>query len=231
MTRFYNALAALAVVLTPAAMMAVAGWEAYALTLARTNIGWLAAVTGIATAAALECVGILAGETALHFHGRADRRWRVAAAVLVAYVTAGLYVLRGTPLLFLPVLAGAVYVLVGLRAQAQRESAADEAQAADARAAAQGAADADRAWQHEQWRIQQADRTAVKLARLQAELQASASSQQAAPSESASSVLASTNGHGPAASSAVYQCKHCASTFPTMQALGGHVRAAHKEQV
>ena len=210
MTRFYNALAALAVILTPAAMMAVAGWEAYALTVARTGIGWLAVLTGVATAAALECVGILAGETALHFHGRADRRWRLAAAVLAAYVAAGLYVLRGTPLLFLPVLAGAVYILIGLRAQAQREGTADEAQAAEGRE-----------WQHEQWRIQQADATAVKLARLQV---------QAASKQPASSVLASTNGHGPAASASLYQCKQCASSFTSMQALGGHVRAAHKEQ-
>ena len=231
MTRFYNALAALAVILTPVAMMSALGWAVYAAVLTMTGAPWLAVLSGVATAAALEVVGIVAGETALWFHGQRDRRWLGAAAVLAVYVAVGLATLRGTALAYLPVLAGAVYVLVGLRAQAQRESAADEAQAADARAAAQGAADADRAWQHEQWRIQQADRTAVKLARLQAELQASASSQQAAPSESASSVLASTNGHGPAASSAVYQCKHCASTFPTMQALGGHVRAAHKEQV
>jgi hypothetical protein len=80
MNRFYNTLATLAVILTPAAMMATAGWEAYALTLAKTSIPWLAILTGVATAAALECVGILAGETALLFHGHADRRWRIAAA-------------------------------------------------------------------------------------------------------------------------------------------------------
>ena len=220
MTRFYNTLAALAVVLTPAAMMAVAGWEAYALTLARTGAVWLSVVTGVATATALECVGILAGETALLFHGRGDRRWRLAAAVLLAYVAAGLYVLRGTPLVFLPILAGAVYLLIGLRAQGQRETTLSGARQEE-----------EREWVREQWRIQESNRTAVKLARLQAELQASASSQQAAPAEVASSMQASANGASGHASAALYQCKQCASTFPTMQALGGHVRAAHKEQV
>ena len=207
MNRFYNTLATLAVILTPAAMMATAGWEAYALTLAKTGIVWLAIMTGVATAAALECVGILAGETALLFHGHADRRWRIAAAVLLAYVIAGLYVLRSTPLVFLPVLAGAVYVLVGLRAQAQRETAAEVADDV-----------AEREWQHEQWRIRQQDATAVKLARVQA-----------APAPVASSVQASTNGASSHASTSIYACKQCKDTFVTMQALGAHVRHNHKE--
>jgi hypothetical protein len=205
MNRFYNTLATLAVILTPAAMMATAGWEAYALTLAKTGIVWLAILTGVATAAALECVGILAGETALLFHGRADRRWRIAAAVLLAYVVAGLYVLRSTPLVFLPVLAGAVYVLVGLRAQAQRETAAEVADDV-----------AEREWQHEQWRIRQQDATAVKLARVQA-----------APAPVASTLLATTNGASSHASTSIYACKQCKETFPTMQGLGAHVRHSH----
>ena len=205
MTRFYNTLATLAVILTPAAMMATAGWEAYALTLAKTGIVWLAILTGVATAAALECVGILAGETALLFHGHADRRWRIAAAVLLAYVVAGLYVLRSTPLVFLPVLAGAVYVLVGLRAQSQRETAAEVADDV-----------AEREWQHEQWRIRQQDATAVKLARVQA-----------APAPVASTLLATTNGASSHASTSIYACKQCKETFPTMQGLGAHVRHSH----
>lgn len=209
MTRFYNALAALAVVLTPVAMMTAFGWSAYTAILAETGVPALAALSGVATAAAVEAIGIVAGETALWFHGRADRRWRVAGAILVLYVAFGLAVLWSTPLALLPVLAGAVYVLVGLRAQAQRETDADATRA-----------DEDAEWERERWKIQQADRTAVKLAQV---------AQQAASKQPASSVLASANGHTAAASSAMYQCKHCASTFASMQALGGHVRAAHKE--
>lgn len=218
MNRFYTILSALAVILTPAAMMAAAGWEAYAATLAQTGIPWLAVVTGVATAAALECVGILAGETMLLFHGRNDPRWRIAAVVLLAYVVAGLYVLLGTPLVFLPVLAGAVYVLAGLRAQAERESD-------DSTATAQS----DREWQQEQWRIHEANNTAVRLARLQAASKQPASTPLVEP-VAAVTPLVGTNGHGPAASSGLYQCRHCDSAFPTMQALGGHVKAAHKER-
>lgn len=206
MTRFYNTLAALAVILTPVAMMTAFGWAAYTATLADTGIRWLAIVSGIATALALECVGIVAGETALWFHARHDRRWMTAGAILVLYVAFGLVILRGTPLALLPVLAGAVYVLIGLRAQAARETAAQN-----------GHEEAAQEWEREQWRIRQADRTQVKLAEVQA-----------ASKQPASSVLVSSNGHGPAASASLYQCKQCDAKYPTMQALGGHVRAAHK---
>lgn len=226
MNRFYNTLSALAVVLTPAAMMTAAGWEAYAMTLTRTGVPWLAVVAGVATAAALECVGILAGETALQFHGRNDRRWRIAAIVLLAYVAAGLYVLRGTALLFLPILAGAVYVLVGLRAQAQRETVAVAAQAADSSRAAAAAQAAAVEWERERWRIQQADRTRVKLAETETRAMQAAPPQ---PIRVASNVQAATNGASSHASTAIYACKQCKDTFSTMQALGAHVRHNHKE--
>ena len=210
MTRFYNFLAAAAVILTPVAMMTAFGWAAYTSILAETGVPALAALSGIATAAAVEAIGIVAGETALWFHGRADRRWRVAAAILALYVAFGLAVLWSTALALLPVLAGAVYVLVGLRAQAQRETDDDAQRDAAARE-----------WDRERWRVQQADRTAVKMAQVQV---------QAASKQPASTLLASSNGHSAAASSSLYACRHCAQTFATMQALGGHVRAAHKER-
>ena len=205
MTRFYNWLAAAAVILTPVAMMTALGWAVYAAVLEMTGIAWLAVLSGLATAAALEAVGIVAGETVLWFHGRNDRRWLSAAAVLVVYVVVGLLTLRATPLGLLPILAGAVHILVGLRAQAQRETANESAQAVT-----------ERAWEQEQWRIRQADRTAVKLAEVQAK-----------PVAVASTVQASTNGASKHASSAIFACKQCASTYPTMQALGAHVRHAH----
>lgn len=156
MNRFYNTLAVIAVILTPVAMMTTAGWNAYAATLAQTSVAWLAVVAGIATATALECVGILAGELALWFHGRNDRRWRTAALVLAIYVAAGVYVLWGTALIFLPILAGSVYVLVGLRAQAARETAAENGHEA-----------ANAEWEREQWRVRQADKTRLKLAEIE----------------------------------------------------------------
>src|SRR5690606_10661583 len=108
---------------------------------------------GIATAAAIEVIGIVAGETALWFHGRNDRRWMTAGAILALYVVFGLVILRGSALMLLPLMAGSVYVLVGLRAQAARETAAENGHEAAAME-----------WEREQWRIRQADRTRVKLA-------------------------------------------------------------------
>lgn len=209
MNRFYTTLSILAVILTPVAMMTAAGWHAYAATLADTGVRWLAILSGVATAIALELVGILAGELTLWFHGRRDPRWRAAGLVLAVYVVAGVYLLWATPLIFLPILAGSVYILVGLRAQAIRETAAQATQATQSTA-----------WEQEQWRIRQADRTQLKLAELQAK--------QAAPQLPASSLQASTNGASSHASTALYRCKQCEQTFTNMQALGGHVRHTHR---
>src|SRR5690606_18342533 len=153
MNRFYDALAALAVILTPVAMMTAFGWSAYAAILAETGVQTLAAISGLATAAAIEVIGIVAGETTLWFHGRNDRRWMIAAAILALYVIFGLVVLRGTALMLLPLMSGSVYVLVGLRSQAARGTVTEN-----------GHEIAVREWEHEQWRIRQADRTQVKLA-------------------------------------------------------------------
>lgn len=230
MTKLYNTLAVLSILLTPVAMMATAGWEAYAATLAQTGIVWLAVATGLATAAALECIGILAGETALMFHGRADHRWRIAAAVLLAYVAAGIYLLRATPLVFLPVLAGAVYVLVGLRAQAQRETAAHDAHTAEQTRAAHAAAEAEAEWKREQWRSQQTYRTEIKLAEIHARAAESQHRADNAGIEPAlerilASIVPHTRGteqDEPAQSGHV--CEDCGRTFATTPALNAHRR-------
>ena len=226
MTRFYNALAALAVILTPTAMIAVFGWTAYSAVLAQTGRDWIAIVSGIAAAAAVESIGIVAGETALWFHGQHDRRWLTAAAILALYVAFGLVILRGTPLGLLPMLAGAVYVLVGLRAQAQRETVAAAAQAAETAQAALRTAEAADEWKREQWRIQQADRTRLKLAETEVRAMQAALPP---PIPVASSLQATANGASSHASTAIYACKQCKDTFNTMQALGAHVRHNHKE--
>ena len=206
MTRFYNILAALAVILTPVAMMTAFGWSAYSAVLAETGAPILAAVSGIATAAAIEVIGIVAGETALWFHGRHDARWKTAALILTLYVLFGLYILRGTRLAPLPIMAGAVYVLVGLRAQAAREVEKENGRATEAVA-----------WEQEKWRIAQADRTRIKLAQ--------ASTALALPShEPASSAHdASTQSH---------TCERCERQFASVQALNAHKRfcATESEQ-
>lgn len=204
MNRFYNILAALAVILTPVAMMTAFGWTTYAEILAQTRVPWLAILSGLAAAASLETIGIVAGETALWFHGRGDRRWLGAAAVLLVYVGFSLNALRGTPLALLPLLAGAVYVLVGLRAQAQREQTAGDSQAAAARA-----------WEQEQWHTRQADRTRIKLA----EAEVLAQSQHRAAEASSQAGSTPTE---PAQSR--YECEDCRRTFPSVQAINAHRR-------
>lgn len=216
MNRFYNALAAMAVILTPVAMIASLGWTAYTAVLSETGAAWLAVLAGIATAAALECVGIVAGETALWFHARRDSRWIIAAAVLLIYVAAGLFILQATALFLLPLLAGAVYVLVGLRAQAQRETAAESDRAGDDARAAAIAAESGRQWEMEQWRIRQADKTRVRLA----EVELSASTVLAQPAYAGT--MPSPNGTKPP--HRAYECEDCGRSFATVQAANAHKR-------
>ena len=195
MTRFYDTLAALAVVLTPVAMMTAFGWSAYSAVLSETGSATLALLSGVATAAAVEVIGMVAGETALWFHGRGDRRWMTAAAILVLYVAFGLYILRGTRLMPLPILAGAVYVLVGLRAQAAREVAA--ANGHDAEAAA---------WEREKWHVMQADRTRIKLATVEHHASTEPALISIEPARAA------------------HVCEQCDRTFASVQALNAHKR-------
>lgn len=170
MNRFYNLLAIAAVILTPVAMMVALGWSTYSAILGETGQPRLAWAAGVATAAAVECIGIVAGETALWFHGRRDRRWIVAGAILAAYVAFGVVILSGSSLMLLPLMSGCVYVLIGLRAQAQREEAAAQSHAQRV-ADAQAARDAgETEWEREKWRIQQADRTRLKLVEVETKL-------------------------------------------------------------
>lgn len=212
MTRFYNALAIIAVVLTPVAMMATLGYTVYAEVLQMTGLVWLALVSGGATAAALEAVGVVAGETALWFHARRDRRWWTAAAILALYVLAGLAMLRGTPLIFLPALAGSVYVLVGLRSQAQRETAAGEQLAAEQRQDERAIQAEARDWRREQWRIKQADDTRLRELEL-------AQSQHTAPGAGSGAgvelAAVALSGH---------VCEDCGQSFGSVQAINAHRR-------
>lgn len=210
MTRFYNILAALAVILTPVAMMTAFGWSAYSAVLAETGAPILAAVSGIATAAAIEVIGIVAGETALWFHGRHDARWKTAALILTLYVLFGLYILAGTRLAPLPVMAGAVYVLVGLRAQAARETAAENGHAAEAAA-----------WEQEKWRIVQADKTRVKVAR------ASTQWHYASGVPARASTVPASSQHD--ASTQPHVCERCERQFASVQALNAHKRFCARE--
>ncbi len=168
MNRFYNALAIAAVILTPVAMMVALGWSAYSAILKETGQPGLAWVAGIATAAAVECIGIVSGETTLWFHGRGDRRWIGSGAILAAYVAFGVLILWDSSLVLLPLMSGCVYILIGLRAQAQREEAAAQVRTQREMDTQTAQTAAESEWRREQWRIQQADRTRLKLAEVEA---------------------------------------------------------------
>jgi len=202
MNRFYDTLAALAVILTPAAMMIAFGWSAYNAVLAKTGVGWLSIAAGIATAAAIEVVGMVAGETALWLNAQGDRHWTTAAAILVVYVAAGLFILRGSALMPLPVLAGSVYILVGLRARAARE------QAGVTRHAAETAA-----WEREKWHVMQADRTRIKLATVE---------HHAGTEPALISIERAQAAHERA--QAAHACEQCDRSFASVQALNAHRR-------
>jgi hypothetical protein len=212
MNRFYNALSLISVILAPVAMMAIAGWEAYSHVLAVTHIPWLALVSGVAAAGLLESIGIVAGETTLLFHARRDPRWRMAAAVLLLYVVAGLALLWRSPLVLLPLLAGAVYLLVGLRAQAHRELTVNEQLAAELRQDKRAAEADDREWRREQWRIKQADATRLR------ELELAQSQHRAAEagSQAGSPTTEPAQSH--------VECEDCGRTFPSVQAINAHRR-------
>lgn len=199
MNRLYDTLAAAAVTLMPAAMMAALGWQTYVWVMDVTGARWLAALSGIATAGAIETVGIVAGEVALRLQARHDRRWLVPAAVLLAYVAAGTAALLHSPLVLLPTLAGSVYVLVGLRAQLEREEAARSKQAELS------------SEQQQQLALSklQADKD-VRIARLQAR----------ASKDASKTAEPASNGQQPA-----YVCKQCGQAFATHRALGGHARS------
>lgn len=212
MNRFYNALALLSVILAPVAMMALAGWAAYSHVLAVTHIHWLALVSGVAAAGLLESIGIVAGETTLLFHARRDTRWRMAAAVLLLYVVAGLALLWRSPLVLLPLLAGAVYLLVGLRAQAHRELTVDEQLAAELRQDKRAAEADDREWRREQWRIKQADATHIR------ELELAQSQHRAAEAGSQAGIELAQ------AAQSRHECEDCGQAFRTVQAINAHRR-------
>lgn len=216
MKRLYDTLAMMAVVLTPVAMMAALGWSVYAAIFVLTQTMWISVLSGAATALALEALGIVAGETALRLHSMEDKRWRLAGFVLVLYVAYGVHSLRDTPMMWLPILAGAVYLLIGLRAQTEREEVL--ASVSDQRRDE---------WEREQWRIEQEGKTRVKLAQVEARVQGSRQGASTVGIEAAlEQILASRVPAQSEESQHVSQhtCEDCGKGFGSVQGLNAHRR-------
>lgn len=159
MKRFYDLLAILAAVCTPIAPAVYYGWQAYTATLDKTGVYWLSAITGIAIATALEIVGYFAGHVAIAYFERGDRRWLVAAGILVAYVVLGAGELTGiqrTAFYIAPL----VYLLLALYRALHEEEATAAAEAAD-----------NRQWQREQQEKAAAREHEERLRRLELDAQ------------------------------------------------------------
>jgi hypothetical protein len=143
---------------TPAAAAIFFGWKIYTAALALTGSERWAIAAGLATAIALETVGILAGHVASEFWRKGDRRWIVAALVMALYVVVGMWELWGTTGALVFVLSPAVYLLAAVRHTAALEAVEDAAHAAE-----------DTAWQRERERIADARAHELDVLRLQSE--------------------------------------------------------------
>lgn len=152
---FYDYLGKVAIVVTPLAAAIAFGWSVYESTLATTAVYWLSIIAGMATAVALESVGMLAGHTASDFYQQKDRRWIVAAAVMVIYVGAGLYELQGTSVAVVFLISPLVYVLVAMK------HTANEHKSDKATAVADG-----KAWKRQQSVVAAGRRHELKMAEL-----------------------------------------------------------------
>lgn len=138
-------------IVTPLAPATFFGHSAYMALLEATTSYWLAVIAGIATAAGLEMVGILAGHTAIEFWRYNDRRALLAALLLVAYITIGTVELWRVPIgraVFL--IAGLSYVVVGLRGDAAQVSARTNMERAEDRRNKHELALLQKQYQHEE---------------------------------------------------------------------------------
>lgn len=208
-------LSMIAPIVTPLAPAAFFGHSAYMALFEATGLVWLSVVAGIATAAGLEMVGILAGHTAIEFWRFNDRRAWLAALLLLAYIAIGTVELWHVPVgraVFL--IAGLAYIVVGLRTDAAQVSANLTQESAEDRKNAQELATLRLQYQHEE-----------KLARIQA--QAAAQSAQAASSAAqtaAQSAAQSAQFESLAAQTAAQYVCACGKSFAVPQSYSAHRR-------
>ena len=117
----YDILGLLAMIATPLAASIFFGWKSYQGVHSLTDgVLWLAIPAGIGAAIGLESVGIFAGHVATDFYKAEDPRWKLAALLLVAYVAIGVIELWGTTGVAIFLISPMVYLLVGLRYDANQ---------------------------------------------------------------------------------------------------------------
>ncbi len=130
MRRMYDVIGWVAMIATPLAAATLFGWNLYTYLYGRSVPMPLAISGGISGAVAIESVGIYAGHVGMDYARRRDWRGLVAAVAMIFYVWFGWSKVPEYGAVF--VLAGFVYALVALRAEAVEEvTAATQAARAD----------------------------------------------------------------------------------------------------
>jgi hypothetical protein len=189
----YSFIKYLALICAPFAPAVFFGSLIYAEALERTNNHNLSLITAVASALALETVGLLAGHTVIRFFGEEKKGFGIAAGgILVAYCAIGIIELWGTAGAIMFFVAFLVYCLIALsdyaerldhgrekdeKAEATAKKEADEAQRrkeeAEARAAQEAAerqlAQQKLQFEHEERLAQIEAQKAVFVAKQQAE--------------------------------------------------------------
>lgn len=164
MKRLYDILTIIAMTTTPAAAAIFFGWRVYSATLTLTGSKDWAIAAGLATAIALESVGILAGHLASEFWRRRDSRWIVAAVVMGIYVLVGMIELWGTTGAVVFVLSPAVYLLAALRHTAEIEAIEDKQRQSENEAETKRLKEIEdrKATEERAWQQQQSERAAER---------------------------------------------------------------------
>lgn len=188
----------LAMLVMPLAASINFGWVAYVGFVARNIPGPLAVVGGVAVGIGLELLGAIAGHLAVTFYGQRDwGRLAVAGGGIVGYVAVGTIELFTVPVArFVPILAGIVYVLVGLRSDLDVTLTEQKQERAEKRQDDLELKKLRMQYQHEE--------------RL-AEIERARASTEPAPSAPVPAV----SGH---------KCKKCGHGFGSVQALNAHQR-------
>ena len=162
--KLYKAITIISMVTMPAAAAINFGDAAFDALNGRTHL-YLAIIAGVFTGVGFETIGIVAGHRAVNFYSKQDQRWVIAALSLLAYIVIGVWEMHSIPFArFVPILSGLVYVLAGLQSEAETEAAKDDSQAAWEREQAAK----DKELERELKRQAQADKTAVRLAEVEA---------------------------------------------------------------
>ena len=162
-------------IFTPAAMLVVLTYEISTSQHVTGAWVWAILIGAAATAVGVEAVGILAGHTFEAYWRAGDNgRARLALALLGVYTIAGLVILWGNwALMPIPIIAAVVYLVSGLAESLTISQAQELATKADEAAFERAEKAKDKALERELKRQAQVDKTAVKLAQLEAKAQGS----------------------------------------------------------